>query len=67
MNVYKNKPERVFDLQVRYRELDILKIRNFWEIVWKFFGFSGIFGGIFLDIFGGFSFEEFFVYIVKVS
>ena len=47
-----NIPERVFGLQVRYRELDIFKIRNFFE---KFFGnfleFFGIFWGNFLDCF----------------
>ena len=70
-----NKPERVFVLYVRYRELDIFKILeffldffgnffgNFLEFFWNFFG---NFGGILLqDFFGGillaeFVFEEFF-------
>ena len=48
---YKNKPERVFGLQVRCRELDIFKILEIvWEIVWKFFWF---FGEIFSRIFRG--------------
>ena len=55
-----NKPERVFGLQVRCRELDIFKIL---EISWIFGGnflvgfFGGIFlGGMFWDIF----WEDFF-------
>ena len=40
----KNKPERVFGLQVRFRELDIL-FRNFWEI------FLGNFSEEFLEEF----------------
>ena len=53
----KNKPERVFSLQVRWRELDTFKILEiFWEIVWKLFVFFwnslGIFfGGFFWGIF----------------
>ena len=40
----KNKPKRVFGLQVRCRELDVFKILEiFWEIDWKFFGFFGYF------------------------
>ena len=48
---HKNKPERVFGLQVRCRELDIFKI---FEIFWIFWG--DFFGGFFLGIF----FEDFF-------
>ena len=45
-----NKPERVFDPQVQYRELDIFKIVGIvWEIAWKCFGFSGKYLGIFWD------------------
>ena len=66
-----NKPERVFDLQVRCRELGIFKLlRNCWEIFWSFRKFLGIFqdflekffgrnilGGFFL---GGFFWEDAF-------
>ena len=64
-----NKPERVFGLQVRCRELDIFKIRNFLRnCLKKFMIFSGFLGGIFWiflgffleDFFGGFFWEEFF-------
>jgi ankyrin repeat protein len=64
-----NKPERVFGLQVRCRELDIFKIRNFLRnCLKKFIIFSGFLGGIFWiflgffleDFFGGFFWEEFF-------
>ena len=58
----KNKPERVFGLQVRCKELDIFKIRNLLrnclEIVWIFSRFFGgnffEFSWIFLRIFGFF-------------
>ena len=44
-----NKPERVFGLQVRWKELDTFKILEiFWDIFWIFLDF---FLGIFL---GGF-------------
>ena len=87
LRINKNKPERVFGLQVRWRELDTFKIlEKFWEIFWKCFGFlRGIFGEFFGRIFwedffgeifwedflgefflGGFFWEEFFVYIIKV-
>ena len=69
-----NKPERVFGLQVRCRELDIFKIRNFLRNCLDFFGilledFFGIlledfFGRIFLE---GFSWEKFFLYIVYLN
>ena len=60
-----NKPERVFGLQVRCRELDIFKIRNFLRNCLQIFWiYSGFFEEIF---FWGFFFEDFFVYIVKVS
>ena len=58
----RNKPERVFGLQVPCRELDIFKIgnclRNCLEIFWIFSGnfldYSwGFFGGIFLEEFFG--------------
>ena len=49
-----NKPERVFDPQVQYRELDIFKIVGIvWEIAWKCFGFSGNYLGIFWRMFLG--------------
>ena len=52
---YKNKPERVFGLQVRCRELDIFKIVGiFCEIVWNFLEIVGKF----LEFFG--SFLDFF-------
>ena len=51
-----NKPERVFGLQVRYRELYIFKIRNFWEILWFFRGFVFYFSWI---LFGGIFWEDF--------
>ena len=36
---WKNKPEKVFGLQVRCKELDIFKVSEiFWEIFWNFFG-----------------------------
>jgi hypothetical protein len=55
-----NKPERVFSLQVRCRELDIFKIRNFLRNCLKIFWiFSGFLGGIFW-IFLGFFLEDFF-------
>ena len=57
-NIKKNKPKRVFSLQVRCRESDIFKIFGiFWEIVWKFFGFLGDF---FKNYFGGIFWEKFF-------
>ena len=38
MNILKNKPERVFGLQVRCRELDSFKILGiFWDIFREFF------------------------------
>ena len=41
-----NKPERVFGLQVRWRELDTFKVsENFWEIFWGIFR-EEFFGGI---------------------
>ena len=52
------------------------KLGTFREIVWKIFGicfgifffFLDFFSRIFLeDLFGGFFWEEFFVYIVRVS
>ena len=59
---------------MRCRELDIFKILgifeklfgNFWDLFWKFLEdfLGGGFGRIFL---GGILWEEFFVYIVKVS
>ena len=62
-----NKPERVFDLQVRCRELDIFKLlRNCWEIFWSFRKFLGIFQD-FLEkffgrnILGGFFWKDFFL------
>ena len=60
-----NKPERVFDPQVQYRELDIFKFVGIvWEIAWKCFGFSGNYLGIFWDflenVFGAIVLEEFF-------
>ena len=59
-----NKPERVFGLQMRCRELDIFKIRNSLEILWIFWGFFGIcfgfFGGFFFGgIFGRILLEDF--------
>ena len=59
-----NKPERVFGLQVRCRELDIFQFLGiFWEIVWNFYGFfEGIFRNffaIFLEFFWNFL-ENFF-------
>ena len=60
-----NKPERIFGLQMRCRELDIFKIRNFWEIVWKLFGFFGRFfwdfSWIFLGFFWSISFWRIFL------
>ena len=64
-----NKPERVFGLQVRCRELDIFKILEMFWIFWgnflvEFFG--GFFGGVFfrrnfLEVFFvGFFWEDFF-------
>ena len=57
VKIWKNKPERVFGLQVRCRELDIFKIRNFLDIF-------GIFEGNILDFleefFGGIFWEDFF-------
>ena len=70
----KNKSERVFGLQVRYRELDMYFQNQ--ELLEKLFGnFFGNFGGNFLDfswiffgrIFGRIFWEEFVVYIVKVN
>ena len=46
-----NKPERVFGLQVRCRELDIFKIRNFLRNGLEFFGFFQDFRGVFLGFF----------------
>ena len=79
MDKMKNKPERVFGLQVRCRELDIFKIRNFfrncleifwiyqgffWGIFWIFLGFFIIFGGIFWEeFFGRIFWEGFFLKI----
>ena len=71
-NTWINQPERVFGLQVRYKELDIFKIlQKFWDIFWKFFGFfweffgnflGGFLGGIFLEeFFGKIFLEEFFL------
>jgi hypothetical protein len=66
---HSNKPERVVGLQVRYRELDIFKIRNFLRNCLKFFWiFSGFFAGIFRiflgffgrNFLGGFFWEDFF-------
>ena len=64
---HENKPERVFGLQVRCRELDIYKIRfflrNCLQIFWIY---SGFLGEIFLEDFsgkiflGGFFREDFF-------
>ena len=52
-NIEKNKPERVFGLQVQCREMDIFKIRNFlrknfWSssgffLIFHWFCFEGIF------------------------
>ena len=50
----KNTPERVFGLQVRYRELDIFK--EILGIFWKEFFGRNFFGRIFL---GGILWEEF--------
>ena len=50
-----NKPERVFGLQVRCRELDIFKIIEFFEFWGDFFG--GIF---WKDFFGRILWEDFF-------
>ena len=57
-NQKKNEPEWVFGLQVRCRELDIFKIRNFLRNCLEFFWiFFGIFGGNFL---GGFFWKDLF-------
>ena len=58
----KNKPERVFSLQVRCRELDIFKILEiFWEIFWNLFGIFWIFW----NFFGGIFWENFFERIFR--
>ena len=55
MNIFHNKLERVFGLQVRYRELDIVKIRKFLTHCLEIFGFFwelfGKFFRLFLDYF----------------
>ena len=53
--VKKKKPERVFGLWVRCRELDIFKILEiFRKIIWNLFGFWGeFFGRIFWEIIFG--------------
>ena len=56
---YRNKPERVFGLQVQCRGLDTFKILGiFWKLVWNFFRFLGGFFvnflGFFWDFFGNF-------------
>ena len=65
----KNKPERLFGLQVRCRELDIFKIRiflrNCLKIFWEFFGFFfwnfWFFLKIFLNFSRGILWEELFL------
>ena len=61
VKIWKNKPKRVFGLQVRCRELDIFKIRNFLR---NFLDIFGIFEGNILDFleefFGGIFWEDFF-------
>ena len=58
--VEKNKPESVFGLQVRCRELDIFKILEFFWIFMEFFlSFFGIFLNFFLKLMGIFP-ENFF-------
>ena len=57
-NLLNNKPERVFGLQLRCRELDIFKI-FFWEIYRIFFWFFGRFFCNFLGIFWKFLGEFF--------
>ena len=62
---WKNKPERVFGLQVRCRELEFFEILfwNFLDFFWNFWGSFGIFlnflGDFFLKFFRNFS-EGFF-------
>ena len=61
---WRKKPERVFGLQVRCRELDIFKILEMFWIFWGEF-FSRIFWRYFVgffweDFLGGFFGEEFF-------
>ena len=65
MNQNLNKPERVFGLQVRCRELDSFKIRNFLRKLCGNFldffrDFLEEFLGFFLDLFGGFFWEDSF-------
>ena len=61
---WKNKPERVFGLKVRCRELDIFKILDifgiFLEFFWNFFGFFWESIKIFLGNFWRIFCEEFF-------
>ena len=60
LHANENKPERVFGLKVRCRELDIFKILEFFE---KLFGIFFRFFFFFLDFFGnllGIFMEEFF-------
>ena len=69
LKVNKNKPERVFGLQLRCREWDIFKTLGFFcEIVWKFLEIFGnflvFFWNLCFEIFRGFFWriflEEFF-------